>query len=113
MDTEQRIRERKERLARAHRLGKRAPDSETITVTDMNTADYKTSTSTVTAAMTNTVEVDVTITAMTTQPPATVYSGVSTIATRTTLVPRTVTRMKKTITMTTKTHTVTKRRVSV
>ncbi|KAF4552670.1 Hypothetical protein D9617_9g024590 [Elsinoe fawcettii] len=60
-DREQRLQERRERLAEARKMEKRSPDSATMTVTDSNTANYPVVTSTV-ATGTSTM----TITAVTT-----------------------------------------------
>ncbi|MCJ1426818.1 hypothetical protein MMC29_004721 [Sticta canariensis] len=85
IDRAQRIQERKERLGE---MQKRSPDSATITVTDLNTDDYFTTTTTVTGpATTLTVVSTSTVFATETPPPMTVFSGVSTASTITITAP--------------------------
>ncbi|KAF2137676.1 uncharacterized protein K452DRAFT_301847 [Aplosporella prunicola CBS 121167] len=68
--------ERRERLAAAHALEKRAPDVETLTVTETNTARWTTTTTVVTApAITVYSTFVVNSTSTVTPPPITVLSG--------------------------------------
>ncbi|KAL9097159.1 MAG: hypothetical protein Q9165_000586 [Trypethelium subeluteriae] len=83
LDAEQRIAERKAKIAargaRFAGIEKRAPDLATTTITDTNTADWVTTTSTSTAsATTATVYAAVTTTSTVTPAPITVVSGKTT-----------------------------------
>ncbi|PNS20951.1 hypothetical protein CAC42_2882 [Sphaceloma murrayae] len=93
VNREQRLFERKERLAAARRREKRSPDSATVTIVDSNTANYPIVTSTVTSGTeTLTVTTAVTSTATVTHT-ETVLRGVSKMPVVTvTGEPRTMTR---------------------
>ncbi|TKX23282.1 hypothetical protein C1H76_4349 [Elsinoe australis] len=108
VDRARRVKERKERLAAARGVQKRSPDSATVTVTDQNTADFPTVTSTVatgTSTMTITSIASATTTVTQTE---TVFRGWSRVPAVTVTAPtKTLTRWRFTIvreTVATRTH---------
>ena len=103
------------RNAQGRKLRKRAPDEATSTIMETDTAKFVTSTSVVTAsAVTQTVQTYSTITSTETPPPATVYSGVTTVSpTVVTAAAQTKTKTKLTVDILFSTKTFTTRYVYI